>query len=79
MPGIIWTTRGPAHWTCWVERVKQLPIAPKKLTFDPNVIYENYYDAMTGVLLTPQQAINRFNKRQYFTYELDLSPKPPQF
>ena len=69
-PSMIWLVEGPAHFYCWVEEVKKIPISKPK-TFNPNDIYPDYFDAMTGKKLTGWQVHNRYRKRQFFTLGFD--------
>ncbi len=73
---VIWLDRGPAHWGCWVDMVIRAGYTEPK-EFNPNGIHTPYADAMTGVLLTPRQSLNRFNKRQFRTMLMDTNYYPP--
>ena len=65
---LIWLKDGPAHFSCWVEEIKRIPVSSEPIMYDPNLIYANYYDAMTMKKLHPAQVVNRMNKRQFYTF-----------
>jgi len=73
---MIWLVDGPAHFWCWVEKVKTIPVTTPK-PFDPKAMYHIYRDAMMGTALAPRQIYNRFCKRQFFTFGVDKTYHPP--
>jgi len=76
-PSMIWLVDGPAHFWCWVDKVKTIPVT-KPEPFDPKAIYHTYKDAMMGTTLAPRHIYNRFRKRQLWTFGVDKTYHPPE-
>jgi len=74
-PSVIWTDEGLAHYQCWYDKVSRVPTRSEPISFLSSHIYEQNYDAATGIKIHPKRVINRMNTRWSYTFGFDKAYK----